>query len=131
MDGNILFVDDSETNQHFYEAVLNRYFPDLGFLAASNFPEAIELFSGHLAETPVVVTEVAVGGGGGISLLSRMLEMKPELCCIVVSAYLPTYPETPTLMPKGEFSEARAVIRKPFEVSLLVREIGEALAAGA
>ncbi len=131
MHRSVLFVDDSETNQYLYEAVLGRYFPDLGFLEAADLPEAIEVFRHHLAENPVVVTEVAVSGGGGLELLDRLNGLQPELCGIVVSAYLPTYPETPTLTPKGKFALARAVIRKPFEVALLVQEIHQAIARAA
>ena len=127
MRSQILFVDDLATNQRFYEAVLNRHFPDQGFLSALSFQQAIKLFADHLSETSVVVLEVSVEGGPGLGLLKRLMLMKPDLRGIVVSAYLPGYPSNPTMTPGGRFADAQAIIRKPFEVALLVGEIRKAL----
>gem|GEM_PF-6950689 len=66
--------------------------------------------------------------GHGKEVLAQIIETDPDAKIIVISGNLPGDRSQPVLEPSGVLAEARAVVRKPFELEMLLNIIEETLA---
>ena len=81
--GRVLIVDDEEV----IASTLNEFLQGENYdvATAMNMPDALELVARF--EPEVVLCDVQLPGGDGLSLLNRALEIRPETLFIMITAY--------------------------------------------
>ncbi len=81
--GNILVVDDDEAVRHMLSHLLTRE----GYLVHSAASGREALDSLDKAPTDIVLCDVRMKGMDGLELLDKILELKPDMTVILMSAY--------------------------------------------
>ena len=93
-------------------------------LEAGNGMEAIEVLNGHAGDIDLVVSDVAMPGMDGPTLLKELRERKPDVKIIFVSGYAEDAFEK-NLPAGGQF----AFLAKPFTLKQLVAAVKETMAS--
>ncbi|MCX6134524.1 MAG: PAS domain S-box protein [Ignavibacteriales bacterium] len=123
--GRVLVMDDEEHIREILEEMLT----DLGYAVqtARDGAEAIEYFSRASTEGnpfDMVLVDLTIPGGmGGKETLTRLVELKQNVCVIASSGYS----EDPVISAPRDFGFA-ASIRKPYRKTDLIEAIVNALA---
>jgi len=112
----ILVVDDEAAILEITRATLTAF--NYRVQVAGNSEEAITIFTQHLAEIDLVVTDMSMPGMDGPALIDALRKIKPDIRVIVVSGAPPGARE-----PAG----IKAFLKKPYTTSTLLKSIRSAL----
>lgn len=123
-----LLIEDSDIIVKTLENILRRKFPDYEIFRAKGREDGLRLYHQHANKIALTLLDLALSDGHGKEVLNQIIKTDPDAKIIVVSGNLPGDRSQPTLEPSGELAEARAVVRKPFELEMLLNIIEETLA---
>jgi signal transduction histidine kinase/CheY-like chemotaxis protein len=120
----ILLVEDEPAVRRATARLLRRQ----GYvvLAAEDGPRALEISESHSGPIHLLLTDVVMPRLSGHEVASLMTKQRPE----VLVAYMSGYSDDPEIS-RQVAGQRAAFIRKPFEVSDLLKEIDALLARGA
>ena len=115
---NILIVDDEKN----YPTIIGEILQEEGYtsLTASSGMEALDILNSELID--LVLTDVKMPGMGGIQLLEKIKEIKPDIPVIIMTAY-GSVEKAVEAMHKGAYT----FILKPFENQALIAHIAKAI----
>ena len=115
---NILIVDDEKN----YPTIIGEILQEEGYtsLTASSGMEALDILNNELID--LVLTDVKMPGMGGIQLLEKIKEIKPDIPVIIMTAY-GSVEKAVEAMHKGAYT----FILKPFENQTLIAHIAKAI----
>jgi two-component system cell cycle sensor histidine kinase/response regulator CckA len=111
----ILLVEDDSAVRRLLTGVLSRKFD---VLQAENGLEALQVFGNHRDRISVLLTDIAMPGLDGIGLAERIIQEKPGLKVLLLSAYYEEDARTVRLADAGV-----AFVAKPFSPTALVSKI--------
>jgi CheY-like chemotaxis protein len=115
----VLVVDDEKGVRELARKLLQ--LQGYTVLIAADADEALRLFEGN-PSIDLVLTDVAMPGGTGPELITRLLEQRPALKVIYMSGY-----SKDTVGDHGIVKGGIAFLNKPFTADTLGRKIREAL----
>ncbi len=119
--GRILVVDDEETILKLSRRILERAGYEV--LVASEGREALGLFIRHRAEISLVITDLAMPGMNGFTLLWALRRSKPDLRVMVATGQ-----GTDANLRELELMGVREVLLKPFTSRRLLDAVARTLA---
>ena len=101
-------------------SVLARILGDLGYdvLLSEDGEQALELARGHAGEIELLVTDVIMGGMGGLELAKRLAVERPRLRVLFISGY-----SWDTLLPASDPSDGVDFLQKPFSPDELASKV--------
>jgi PAS domain S-box-containing protein len=117
----ILLVDDEEALRIAARRMLQR----AGFtvLQASDGADALRVMSEHTGPVHALVTDVVMPGVGGLELVRRLREVRPDLPTLFISGYTEEGVRT-----QGALQPDAAFLEKPFSPEDLIRKVREVMA---
>ncbi len=115
----ILVVDDSEAIRNITKSVLeaNGY----KVLLAADGKDAIRVFTEHSNEIALVLTDMVMPEMDGVSAVSAIREIRSDIKAIAITAYVDSAQYVDLL------GEVDAIIRKPYEIEMLLSTIDRML----
>jgi two-component system cell cycle sensor histidine kinase/response regulator CckA len=116
----ILVVDDEEGIRNITKSVLEA--SGYKVFLASNGNEAVKVFSEHLNEIALVLTDMVMPEMDGISAVSAIRELNHDIKTIAVTAHVESAEYVDLL------GEVDAVVRKPYDIDMLLQTIDRLLA---
>jgi len=119
--GRILVVDDEDTILDLSRRILERAGYEV--ILASEGREALSLFARHRAEIGLVITDLAMPGMNGFTLVWALRRSKPDLRVMVATGQ-----GSQTNLRELERMGVRQVLLKPFSARRLLEAVAQALA---
>lgn len=116
----ILFVDDEAIFRELARKVLFRN--GYRVLLASNGAEAVSVFTKHLAEVRLVITDISMPVMDGVALVRALKTLNPAVCIIVSSGLA-----TDEAMKKAKESGSSGFIQKPYTAETLLKIVDKSL----
>lgn len=113
--GTILVVDDEPALRGLVARMLR--LEGHRVLEAAGGPDAIALYTQHIADIAVVVTDVVMPDMDGRVLATRLLELNPSLGVVLMSGYIPQSAFDLRESPQMRF------VSKPFRSSDICRAV--------
>tara|TARA_Y100000588_G_C13837186_1_gene746168 strand:- start:5 stop:397 length:393 start_codon:yes stop_codon:yes gene_type:complete len=123
-----LLIEDSEIIVKTLEGVLRRKFSDYDIFRAKGREDGLQLYHQHADQIALILLDLALADGHGTEVLNQIIADDANAKVVIVSGNLPGDRSRPLMEPSGDLAEARAVVRKPFELELLINIIEEILA---
>lgn len=105
---SILLVEDDESAREIIGSVLTMVFPDVPFYSAGNGKTGLDLFHAHLPD--IVITDISMPEMDGIQLLDNILERKPDIRIIVITAH-------------SEKQKIRAITATNIDIDLILKPV--------
>ncbi len=112
-------MDDSEAIRNITKSVLeaNGY----KVLLAADGKDAIRVFTEHSNEIALVLTDMVMPEMDGVSAVSAIREIRSDIKAIAITAYVDSAQYVDLL------GEVDAIIRKPYEIEMLLSTIDRML----
>jgi two-component system cell cycle sensor histidine kinase/response regulator CckA len=118
----VLLVDDESADINAMRRALDtaRRF---NIFTATNYDEAVQVFSQHGQEIVLALLDVTLPGKNGVELAKSLLKLKPELRVIFVSGHV----GASVIRFYGINAGDEHFLQKPFDGSILLRRVRQAL----
>ncbi|RMG20004.1 MAG: response regulator [Deltaproteobacteria bacterium] len=114
----LLFVDDEAD---VLDLLANTFEEDYVCLTASSGPEALRLLQAH--EVSLMITDQRMPGMSGVELIERAHEVRPDLTCILLTAYT----DPPDIIDAINRGQVYRYLTKPWDVQDIVLTVEGAL----
>jgi DNA-binding NtrC family response regulator len=116
----VLVADDDRSLRSLISAALQRQGHSV--LLAASADEAIRISTSPATSIDVLLTDLSMPGGSGISLATEIRAQRPDIAVVLMSGWQVEEPVAG--IPGGEVE----VLQKPFELSVLAAAVERAVA---
>jgi PAS domain S-box-containing protein len=115
----VLVIDDEESLRRVARRGMERR--GLVVLEAPDGEQGLAIFDAHRAQVALVVLDLTMPGLGGMEVLSRLRERRPDLPVIIASGYAESSAPGIAADPRVRY------LQKPFGIKMLLRAVDELL----